>query len=215
MRTRTNYDEELRALDVELVRMGNSVEHAIKDTKEAFLNRDVDLAKKVVEHDTKINGHERSIENQCFHLMLREAPVASDLRTVTTSLKVVTDLERIGDQVADICELLIEGRPYKKQDLLVPLFNTVQAMVHNVLKAYVEQDLESAKAAADMDDQVDTYFTDVRDELVKGIKENTVNVDEAIDLVMTAKHLERAGDHATNIYEWLEFMMNGTLEDVQ
>ena len=132
-----------------------------------------------------------------------------------TDLKVVTDLERIGDQVADICELLSEGRPYEKQDLLVPLFNTVQAMIHNVLKAYVEQDLERAKAAADMDDQVDTYFADVRDELVKGIKDNTVGVDEAIDLVMTAKHLERAGDHATNIYEWLEFMMNGTLEDVQ
>ena len=106
MRTRTNYDEELRALDVELVRMSNSVEHAIKDAKDAFLNQDVELAKKVVKHDAKINGHERSIENQCFHLMLREAPVASDLRTVTTDLKVVTDLERIGDQVADICELL-------------------------------------------------------------------------------------------------------------
>lgn len=215
MRTRTNYDEELRALDVELVRMSNSVEHAIKDAKDAFINQDVELAKKVVKHDAKINGHERSIENQCFHLMLREAPVASDLRTVATDLKVVTDLERIGDQVADICELLSEGRPYKNQDLLVPLFNTVQAMIHNVIKAYVDQDLEGAKAAADMDDQVDTYFADVRDELVKGIKENTVNVDEAIDLIMTAKHLERAGDHATNIYEWLEFMMNGTLEDVQ
>ena len=215
MRTRTNYDEELRSLDVELVRMGNSVEHAIKDAKDAFLNQDIDLAKAVVKHDGKINAHERSIENQCFHLMLREAPVASDLRTVTTDLKVVTDLERIGDQVADICELLSEGRPYKNQDLLVPLFNTVQAMIHNVIKAYVDQDLEGAKAAADMDDQVDTYFADVRDELVKGIKDNTVGVDEAIDLVMTAKHLERAGDHATNIYEWLEFMMNGTLEDVQ
>ena len=215
MTLRSNYEEELRNLDVELVKMGNRVEKAIKRAKEAFLNGDVKLAKEVVDKDTKINANEREIEALCFHLMLREAPVATDLRVVTTDLKVVTDLERIGDQVADLCELLSEGRHYTKADLLVPLFNTTQVMIYNVLYAYVGRDLDAAKVAAKMDDQVDTYYYDVKDELIKELKENTIDVDEAIDLLMTAKHLERAGDHATNIYEWLEFMTNGKLEDVQ
>lgn len=215
MTTRSEYIEELHQLDVELVKMGNRVEQAVMNCREAFMESDVKKAKEIVEKDTKINANERQIEALCFHLMLRQAPVATDLRVITTDLKVVTDLERIGDQVSDICELIEEEHDYLKRDLLEPLFKHITQMIHQSVQAYIAKDLDASRKAAEMDDQADALFDSIKNELIGDVRKNTLDVDEALTLIMIAKHLERAGDHCTNLYEWLQFMKKGVIDDVQ
>lgn len=215
MVTRSEYIDELHQLDVELVKMGNRVEQAVMSCREAFMSGDVKQAQEIVEQDTKINAYERQIEALCFHLMLRQAPVATDLRVITTDLKVVTDLERIGDQVSDICELIEEEHDYRKRSLLEPLFRHITKMIHQSVQAYIARNLEDSKKAAAMDDEADELFDSIKNELVGDVRNESLDVDEALTLIMIAKHLERVGDHCTNLYEWLQFMEKGVIEDVQ
>ena len=161
---------------------------------------------------------ERAIESRTFGLMLTQQPIATDLRDVTTALKIVTDLERIGDQAADIAEIILNfdgEHAYKTVEHIPTMMKVCREMVHEAIRAYVTKNLERGKRADAMDDQVDVLFSEVKAEIVAILKEGKENIDDCLNYLIIAKYLERIGDHATNIYEWLEFLMTGELENTQ
>lgn len=212
---RKQFDEELKQLNNDLLKMGLLVEETLEQTKVTFKTKNQELAKQIIDNDRRINDLEKTIENLCFSLMLRQQPVASDLRTITTALKVVTDLERIGDQCSDICEILLkihDEYPYKTVEHIPLMVNTCRQMVNEVITAYVEKDLEKGQHANSLDDKVDHYFHEVKEEIIQIIKENNEGIDYVLDYLMIGKYLERIGDHATNIYEWLKFLETGHFE---
>lgn len=215
---RNRFDEELDKLNIDIVKMGNMVETALENTIDAFKNQDKKLAKDIMDNDRLVNDMERTIESRCFNLMLRQQPIARDLRTITTALKVVTDLERIGDQSADISEVMlnIEGKHiYRTVEHIPNMLKTAKALVHESIQAFVERDLNRANATADMDEEIDRLFAEVKEEIIAIIKENSESVDDCLDYLMIAKYLERIGDHASNICEWLDFMLTGSVNNHQ
>ena len=215
---REQYNEDLKKLNDMLVEMGNLVEISLEKSKKAFKEQDKTLAEDIVRGDQSINNLEHDIEALCFKLMLRQQPVATDLRVIATALKVVTDLERIGAQAADISEMSLSfnGKyPYKTVEHIPTMMKVCREMVHEAIRAYVTKDLERGKRADAMDDQVDVLFSEVKAEIVEILKEGKENIDDCLNYLIIAKYLERIGDHATNIYEWLEFLMTGELENTQ
>jgi len=209
---RSRFDEQLQKLNDALIDMGMSVEEAIANASKAFNEQDIQLAKQVIAADDEIDQQEREIERLCLRIILQQQPVASDLRDVSSALKIITDLERIGDHASDISDLAIQlaKEQYRKKPEYVPqMAEITMKMVANSIDAFVRQDLELAEAVLDSDDIVDNLFEAVKRDLVEQIKDNTLNSDHAIDLVMVAKYLERIGDHATNIAEWVIFSLTG------
>ncbi|MCL2437436.1 MAG: phosphate signaling complex protein PhoU, partial [Clostridiales bacterium] len=175
--------------------------------------QDVGLARKTIAADDEIDDHEREIASLCLKLILQQQPVANDLRFVSSVLKIVTDLERIGDHAADISEitLLLAGKPFIKKLEHIPLMaKETMHMLKMSIDAYVKRDLQLAKQVIEHDDVVDDLFITVRNELVELIHKDSSNGDQAIDLLMIAKYFERIGDHATNIAEWVIFALTGT-----
>ena len=208
------FDEQLDKLNIDLTKMGHLVEVSIENMIDAFKHHDKALAKEIIENDRLINDMERSIESRAFSLILRQQPIASDLRNVTSALKIVTDLERIGDQAADIAEIIyhFEGKhAYRTVEHIPTMAKKAKIMVHEAIDAFIKKDLTTAQMVKDMDDEIDSLFEEVKQEVIEILKENSEKVDYCIDFLMIAKYLERVGDPAVNICEWLEFNQTGTV----
>ena len=210
------FDEELEKLNVDLTKMGHLVEVAIENMIDAFKHQDKALAKEIITNDRLINDMERTVESRAFNLILRQQPIATDLRNVTTALKIVTDLERIGDQAADIAEIIMnfEGEhAYKTVEHIPTMAKKAKIMVHESIDSFIKKDLSTARLVKSMDDEINALFEEVKQEVAEIIKENSERIDYCIDFLMIAKYLERVGDHAVNICEWLEFNQTGSVND--
>ncbi len=205
------FDEQLDLLKTQMIQMGALCEEGIASATKALINGDMELAKKVITKDEDIDNKEKEIESICLKLLLQFQPVARDLRQISSALKIITDMERIGDQAADISEI-IRLANIKSANNISHIANMAKAtikMVTDSIDAYVQQDLKLAKAVIDYDDVVDNLFNDVKADIIRLINEDTKNGEFAIDLMMIAKYFERIGDHATNIAEWVIFSITG------
>lgn len=215
-RPRETFESELEQLNADLVRMGSLVEEAIEHAILAFQNQDEQLAKAIVEHDRQINDMEKTIEARCLSLIMRQQPVARDLRIISAALKIVTDMERIGDQAADISDLILRLKGehvYKMAEHIPEMAKNAKQMVHDSITAFVNRNMALAAEVQKQDDVVDDLFNKVKSEVAQMLKQESEPVDTGIDLLMIAKYLERIGDHAVNICEWLEFNQTGELPE--
>jgi len=209
---RSRFDRELDLLNSELIEMGNLVESAIKIAITALKEQNVELAKRIIKEDNEIDDMERKIEQRCLKLLLQQQPVAKDLRFISSALKMITDMERIGDQAADISEIAIglAGQTYLKELVHIPQMADVAIeMVKTSIDSFVRRDIELVKKVISYDDKVDELFDIIKDELVDLIRENIEYKEQVVDLLMIAKYLERIGDHAENIAEWVYFAIEG------
>jgi phosphate transport system protein len=208
---RTRFDEQLSQLNTELIEMGALCEEVIALAVDALTKADAKLAKTVAPVDQKIDQKERDIEALCLKLLLQQQPVARDLRQISAALKMITDMERIGDQAEDIAELIrfLPPKPIEQGELLRKMARAVIKMVTESVDAFVKHDIMIAKAAIAGDDTVDAYFGSVKNELIARIEKNPQDGAFALDLLMIAKYFERIGDHAVNIAEWVIFSVTG------
>ena len=209
---RNRFDEQLSLLNHELREMGALVESAIRSATTALVNQDVEAALASIAADKDVDQAERDIESLCLKLLLQQQPVARDLRLISSALKMITDMERIGDQASDISEIVIylSGEPYIKQLEHLPMMaEKAIRMVTAALDAYVRKDVKLAQEVMEMDDEIDSLFTTVKDELITLIRGDAAAGSQAIDLLMIAKYYERIGDHAQNIAEWVEYALTG------
>lgn len=208
---RNRFDEQLALLKKELIEMGALCEEVIAKASEALTRGDVALAAKVAPLDGQIDRKERDIEALCLRLLLQQQPVARDLRKISAALKMITDMERIGDQAEDIAEIVtfLKGRTGQNDDLLREMARSTIKMVTESVDAFVKHDIMLAEKVVAYDDVVDNYFEQVKDELIARIAENPDDGEYALDLLMIAKYFERIGDHAVNIAEWVIFSVTG------
>lgn len=212
MAARASFDSELTLLHTDLIKMGAMAEEAVGDAIQAFRTKDNALAQQIIEHDRAIDDLEKAIEARCLSLLLRQQPVAADLRAISTALKMITDIERIGDGAADIADLVtrIDGDNIFDAVEDIPQMAAIACeMVRDSITAFVESDLELARAVMKRDDQVDDLFNKVKKDLAALFVQPGDHIDRAIDFLMIAKYLERIGDHAVNIGEWVEFYQTG------
>lgn len=210
---RNRFDMEMQQLDCELIQLGAMIERAIAGTTKALNENNAQHAREIIAMDDEIDHKERDIERLCLRLLLQQQPVARDLRLISAALKMITDMERIGDQAADIAELAVlfaerEQIPTHLQHIDDMARATIK-MVSESVDAFVKKDLHLVHQVIDYDDVVDDLFDDVKKDLVRMIAENHECGEQAIDLLMIAKYFERIGDHATNIAEWVEFSITG------
>ena len=208
---RIRFDEQLSLLNKKMIEMGAECEELIALVAKALLNGDVEGARKAKEQGHEIDQMEREIESICLKLLLQQQPVAKDLRVISAALKMITDMERIGDQAEDIAEIIpfLDGRTGAEFADFKPMAEATCKMVTDSIDAYVKQDVALAKAVAEHDDVVDDAFDRVKQTLIKMSSENTADGEYAVDLLMIAKYFERIGDHAVNIAEWVEFSVTG------
>lgn len=208
---RNKFDEQLDLLKTQMIQMGALCEEAIASATKALINGDIELAKKVITTDEDIDHKEKEIESICLKLLLQYQPVARDLRQISSALKMITDMERIGDQVADISEIIMLAniKAANNTSHIADMAKATIKMVTDSIDAYVQQNLKLAKAVIDYDDVVDNLFNDVKADMIRLINEDTENGEFAIDLIMISKYFERIGDHATNIAEWVVFSITG------
>ena len=212
---RNRFDRQLVQLNNELIEMGGMIEKAISDTVKALVNQDIELASNVIEYDEEIH-QEREIEQLCLKLLLQQQPVAKDLRLISAALKMITDMERIGDHATDISEITIElsKESYiKKLDHIQQMAKETMVMLVQSVEAFVNKDMDKARAVIVHDDVVDDLFNKVKAELIAMIHEDVNAGEQASDLLMAAKYFERIGDHATNISEWVIFSITGQHPD--
>lgn len=209
---RSRFDQQLMQLNEMLVQTGELCEQAISQTMVALSSSSDEIAREVIRADAQIDQMERDIEHLCLKLLLQQQPVAGDLRQVSAALKMITDMERIGDQAADIAEIvkstdmsLVRGFPKIPQ-----MAAKTSEMVHDAVRSFVDRDLALATATQAADDAVDRMFDDVASEMIDFIVHaDAADAQKAIDVIMIAKYLERIGDHATNIAEWVDFSITG------
>lgn len=208
---RSRFDEQLAILNRELIEMGALCEEAIALAAKALTDKDKTMAAKVAAMDAEIDQKERNIESMCLKLLLQQQPVARDLRQISAALKMITDMERIGDQAEDISEIVItlDGRYAENSALLKGMAESAIQMVTESVDAYVRRDTALAHKVIEMDDIVDDYFDQVKAELISKIAGEPADGEYALDLLMIAKYLERIGDHAVNIAEWVIFSVTG------
>lgn len=209
---RNQFDKELIKLNNEMLEMGMLIENAIKTASELLLKRDEKKAELVYDYEEEIDRMEDIIQNHCLRLFIEQQPVASDLRTVSSTLKMITDMERIGDQCRDIAEITLnlpEGLKIKSVDHIIDMSDATVKMVNDTLQSYVNRDIKMAEKIRFDDDVVDDYFIQVRDDLIQMIKEDSLDASAIIDLLMIAKYLERIADHAVNISKWVIFSIRG------
>ena len=213
---RNRFDRQLVQLNNELIEMGGMIEKAISDTVKALVNQDIELASNVIEYDEEIDHQEREIEQLCLKLLLQQQPVAKDLRLISAALKMITDMERIGDHATDISEITIElsKESYiKKLDHIQQMAKETMVMLVQSVEAFVNKDMDKARAVIAHDDVVDDLFNKVKAELIAMIHEDVNAGEQASDLLMAAKYFERIGDHATNISEWVILSITGQHPD--
>ena len=212
MPTRKLYDDELKELSAALIRMGTAAIEAVTRSMQALKTFDKKLAKEIIEDDANINAMERDIETMCLKLILKQQPVATDLRKISTAIKMITDIERIGDAASDIAEISQYHDSVAFPDLqdeVLKMAESAKEMVAAAIDAYVKGDLDLAKKTMIKDDIVDDYFLKIRHELGSKIYKDTRDMETVIDYLMIVKYLERIGDHAVNICEWVHFYITG------
>ena len=209
---RNRFDEQLSLLHKELFTMGALIERSIKRATQALLTQDVAAAAEAIDADKEIDQKERDIETLCLKLLLQQQPVARDLRLISAAMRMITDMERIGDQAADIAGLVLylANAPYlKKLEHLPKMADAAIAMVSGSLDAFVNKDLALSQRVIAMDDVIDDLFDVIKNELIDRIRADAANGSQAVDLLMIAKYFERIGDHAQNIAEWVEYAITG------
>ena len=214
---RSRFDEQLELLNVELIKMGALCEEAISSAAKALLERDEALRKKTFDIDAQIDQKERDIEALCLKLLLSQQPVARDLRVISSALKMISDMERIGDQAADIAEITgyINGMAGKSNLHIADMAKATIKMVTDSVQSFVSKDLDLVQAVLAYDDVVDGLFDKVKVELIALVGSDSANGSLYLDLLMIAKYFERIGDHATNIAEWAQFSIEGRHPDDQ
>ena len=208
---RNRFDAQLELLHQKLIEMGNLCEQVISMTYKVLMDENHEAAKEIIEKDGHIDLIERDIESLCLKLLLQQQPVASDLRKVSAALKMITDMERIGDQASDSAEIIMTTN-IKAPGLDVPIGRMAEAtvrMVTDSVNAYVWQDLDTAQKVIEYDDVVDNLFDEVKEMLIREIDTNPMIHEHVMDILLIAKYYERIGDHATNISEWVEFSITG------
>lgn len=216
---RNRFDRQLLELNNKLIEMGSLIEQAIEMGISALIKQDVEKAKQAMVFDEEIDHQEREIESLCMKLLLQQQPVARDLRLISAALKMITDMERIGDHASDISEMtiLMSGSKYEGDqisiDLIKDMAKETTDMVIKSVDAFVNKDMELARWVIERDDVVDDLFSDYRRQLIEKINENVKNGEQATDMLMVAKYFERIGDHATNIAEWVIYSITGEHED--
>ena len=213
---RNRFDEQLFALNREIIEMGAMCEEAIASAARALSTGDMELANKVCENSSVIDQMERDIEGCCMKLLLHQQPVARDLRQISAALKMITDMERIGDQAEDIAEIVtfLNGRTMESMELIEEMAHETIEMVNASVDAFVKKDVELAQKVIAQDDVVDDYFSRVKSGIINLITKNSVDGEFALDLLMISKYFERIGDHATNIAEWVIYSVTGTHKEV-
>ena len=211
------FQEQLKELNRELIRMGAACEEIIALASRALTDMDEELVRKVATIGAQIDESERTIETICLKLLLRQQPVARDLRQISAAMKMITDMERIGDQAEDIVEIIpfTNAHPDERFPKIREMAKAAQAMVTEAVDAYVKQDLDMAKKVMAHDDVVDDYFTQVKNGIIDIIAAEPSQGEYTLDLLMIAKYFERIGDHCTNIAEWVEFSVTGVHVDCQ
>ena len=221
---RNRFDNQLNMLNAEIIQMGDLCEKAIEDAAKALTENDLELAKKAIAEDAQIDQKEKDIESLCLKLLLQQQPVARDLRLISAALKMITDMERIGDQAADIAEIVCSADLSWAKDfkLIKQMAAATVKMVNDSVEAFVQRDLVLAKEVMVNDDIVDGLFYDIKKKAIVLMEEFDAQSEEEkhkyaeyiLDVLMIAKYFERIGDHATNIAEWVEFSITGTYEKI-
>lgn len=208
---RSKFDEQLHMLNQEMMHMGTMIENSIQKAIEALIEKNVELAKKIMEADTEVDREQKKIEGLCFNLLMQQQPVAKDLRVISAAMKMVTDMERIGDHAADISEITImmaeHTYPQSLEDIKKMATETVFMLIQSI-EAYVEKDMQKAQSVIAHDDVVDELFDQNKADIIDLIHRNPACGEQATDLLMVAKYFERIGDHATNIAEWVIFALD-------
>ena len=218
MTTRKLFTQELETLCDSLEEMGNMVEASLNNLFFAIENKDQSLAQQIIRDDRNVNNMERSIESQCLALITRQQPIASDLRMVSSILKVVTDIERIGDHASDIAELVLRLSHTQLEIYsghIQPMITASREMVHSAVSAFIARDGEKSAMVIQSDDVVDELFNKVKHDIVQRLKASGEEADEYVDVLMIAKYLERIGDHAVDICEWEIFKETGAIQDTR
>ncbi len=213
---RSRFDEQLFELNREIIEMGAMCEEAISAAVKALTTGDIELAETVRRDSGAIDQMERDIEGRCMKLLLHQQPVARDLRLISAALKMITDMERIGDQAEDIAEIVtfMKGQSTEGMELIEEMAHETISMVTKSVDAFVKKDVELAQKVIEQDDIVDDYFSRVKCGIISLIAENHADGELALDLLMIAKYFERIGDHATNIAEWVIYSVTGTHKEV-
>lgn len=208
---RNKFEQQLDELNCRLIEMGAMIERAIAGATKALLESDMEKAREIAGLDDEVDQMEREIERLCMKLLLQQQPVARDLRLISAALKMITDMERIGDQAQDISELALRmrGSAPLHVEHIGEMARQAIKMVTDSIDAFVKKDLALAGAVIESDDKVDDLFDEIKNELVRSIAANGSCGEQAIDYLMIAKYLERIGDHATNIAEWVEYSITG------
>lgn len=217
---RNRFDRQLLELNNELIHMGSLIERAIEMGIAGLVKQDVEKANDAIKFDAEIDQQEKTIESLCMKLLLQQQPVAKDLRLISAALKMITDMERIGDHAADISEMtiLMADSSYEKSEINIDLVKEMAKettdMVIKSVDAFVNKDLDLARLVIKQDDKVDDLFATFKHELILKINENVKNGEQATDMLLVAKYFERIGDHATNIAEWVIYSITGEHEEV-
>ena len=214
---RSMFDQQLKTLNEEMPYMGGLCEDTIQQTIEALMSGDVKKAHALNNMMSQLTQQERSIENICLKLLMQQQPVARDLRTISSSLKMVTDMERIGIQACEIAEIIAAGNVVRATDKVdfQELSNEVSHMVQMAMMAYDKKDMNLADEVIKYDDMVDKLFCDIRGDLIKQLKDDTNDAECFIDMLMIDKYFERIGDHAVNIARWVKFSITGEIQIVE
>lgn len=214
---RSMFDQQLKTLNEEMLYMGGLCEDTIQQTIEALMSGDVKKARDLNNMMSQLTQQERSIENICLKLLMQQQPVARDLRTISSSLKMVTDMERIGIQACEIAEIIAAGNVVRATDKVdfQELSNEVSHMVQMAMMAYDKKNLDLADEVIKYDDVVDRLFCDIRGDLIKQLKDDTNDAECFIDMLMIDKYFERIGDHAVNIARWVKFSITGEIQIVE
>lgn len=214
---RSMFDQQLKTLNEEMLYMGGLCEDTIQQTIEALMSGDVKKAHALNNMMSQLTQQERSIENICLKLLMQQQPVARDLRTISSSLKMVTDMERIGIQACEIAEIIAAGNVVRATDKVdfQELSNEVSHMVQMAMMAYDKKDMNLADEVIKYDDVVDKLFCDIREDLIKQLRDDTNDAECFIDMLMIDKYFERIGDHAVNIASWVKFSITGEIQIVE
>lgn len=214
---RSMFDQQLKTLNEEMLYMGGLCEDTIQQTIEALMSGDVKKARDLNNMMSQLTQQERSIENICLKLLMQQQPVARDLRTISSSLKMVTDMERIGIQACEVAEIIAAGNVVRATDKVdfQELSDEVSHMVQMAMTAYDKKNLELADEVIKYDDVVDKLFCDIRGDLIKQLKDDTNDAECFIDMLMIDKYFERIGDHAVNIARWVKFSITGEIQIVE
>ena len=207
---RDKYQEDLEKLNANILKMGKMIEIAIESTVIALMGSDIQAASTVSENDEAIDNMEREIEALCMKLLLQQQPVATDLRVITAALKMVTDMERIGDHAADIAELVLQipDCKYNKMDTITEISTQIIKMIHDSVNSFIQRNYDKAQIVIAQDDIVDNLYHEIKSDLIQKIKK-TDDGEQILDYLLIARYFERIGDHATNIAKWVVFAITG------